>query len=98
MRLPGPQFARELRVGQQRTPHRDEIGAPVGQDPFGRNRVVDPADGDHRYVDHLLDRRRRADVDLLAVVGAVDHAGDEPVDDPAADVERVHAGGHQLWC
>ena len=63
-----------------------------------RNRVVDPADGDHRHVDHLLDRGRGADVDLVAVVGAVDHPGDEPIDHPAADVERVHAGGHEFGC
>ena len=60
--------------------------------------VVDAADGDHRHVDHLLDRGGGADVECVAVVGGVDHAGDEPVDHPAADVEGVDSGGHQLRC
>ena len=98
MRLTGPQFARQVGVGQQRASHGDEIGAPIGQDPFGSGRVVNTADDDHRHVDHLLDRRRGADIDLIAVVGGVDHPGDEPVDHAAADVERVDPGGDEFGC
>ena len=92
------QFARQLGVGQQWTAHGDEVGAPVGQDPFGRNRIVDAADGDHRHVDHLLDRGRGSDIDRVAVVGAIDHPGDESIDDPAADMECSYAGGHEFRC
>ena len=63
-----------------------------------RSRVVDAADGDHRHVDHLLDRGGGADVERVAVVGGVDHAGDQPVDHAAADVEGVDSRGHQLRC
>ncbi len=60
--------------------------------------VVDSADGDHRHVDHLLDRGRGTDVELVAVVGGVDHSGDQSIDDAAADVESVDPGGHQFGC
>ena len=98
VRLPGLQLARQVGVGQQRPAHGNEIGAPVGQDLLGPHRVVDSADGDHRYVDHLLDRGRGADVEFVAVVGGVDHPGDQPVDHAAADVEGVHPGGHEFGC
>ena len=63
-----------------------------------RNGIVDSADGDHRHVDHLLDRGRGADVELVAVVGGIDHPGDQSIDHAAADMERVYAGGHEFGC
>ena len=98
VRLPRLQLARQVGVGQQRPAHGDEIGAPLGQDLLGPDWVVDSADGDHRHVDHLLDRGRGTDVEFVAVVGGIDHAGDQPVDHASADMERVHAGGHEFGC
>ena len=35
---------------------------------------------------------------FVAVVGGVDHPGDQPVDHPTADVESVHPGGYEFGC
>ncbi len=91
-------FDRQLGIGEHRAAHRDEVGAAIGEDLFGALRVVDAADGDHRHIDHLFDGGGRADVECVAVVGGVDHAGDQPVDHAAADMEGIDSPGHQLRC
>lgn len=96
--MAGFNFARQLGVGQQWAPHCNEVRASIGQNLFGAGGVVDSADGNHWHIDHLLDGCRGADVDLVAIVGGVDHAGDQAVDHAPADVEGIHAGGHELGC
>ena len=94
----GGDLGRQLGIGQHRPTHRDEVRSAVGEDLLGALRIVDAADGDDRHIDHLLDGGGGADVECVAVVGAVDHAGDQPVDHAAADMEGVDSRGHQLRC
>jgi len=94
----GGDLVRQVRVGEHRAPHRDEVGAPLGEDLLRALRIVDAADGDHRHVDDLLDGGGGADVERVTVGGGVDHAGHQPVDHAAADMERVDSRGHQLRC
>jgi len=94
----GGDLVRQVGVGEHRAPHRDEVGAPLGEDLLRALRIVDAADGDHRHVDDLLDGGGGADVERVTVGGGVDHAGHQPVDHAAADMERVDSRGHQLRC
>ena len=83
--MPGGDLARQLGVGKHRAAHRDEVGTAIGEDLLGALGIVNAADGDHRHIDHLLDGGGGADVECVAVVGGVDHAGDQPVDQQAGD-------------
>ena len=94
----GRELVRQLGIGEHRAAHRDEVDAADGKNLLGTFGIVDAADGDHRHIDHLLDGGGGADVERVAVVGGVDHAGDQPVDHATADVEGVGACGHQLRC
>ena len=96
MRQARLQLGRQVGVRQQWPAHGDESARPSARIFSARDRIVNSADGDHRHVDHLLDRGRGANVEFIAVVGGIDHPGDQPIDHASADVERVRAGGHEF--